>query len=122
FRRGCTVLSLGALRLSSTCMAAAGRSVISSRTTGCAGGSRTAPAPRSSRSATGSRPRDPGRPPFAAPPPPPAGEAPGAVAVAGDSAGGTLAALACLRLRDEYPAALPRLQALLCANPDLTGD
>ena len=50
------------------------------------------------------------------------GEAPGAVAVAGDSAGGTLAALACLRLRDEYPAALPRLQALLCANTDLTGD
>jgi acetyl esterase len=49
------------------------------------------------------------------------GEAPSAVAVAGDSAGGTLAALACLRLRDEYPAALPRLQALLYANTDLTG-
>jgi acetyl esterase len=49
------------------------------------------------------------------------GEAPGAVAVAGDSAGGTLAALACLRLRDEDPAALPSLQALLCANTDLTG-
>jgi acetyl esterase len=43
------------------------------------------------------------------------------VAVAGDSAGGTLAALACLRLRDECPAALPRLQALLYANTDLTG-
>ena len=50
------------------------------------------------------------------------GEAPSAVAVAGDSAGGTLAALACLRLRDEYPAALPRLQALLYANTDLAGD
>lgn len=49
------------------------------------------------------------------------GEVPSAVAVAGDSAGGTLAALACLRLRDEYPAALPRLQALLYANTDLTG-
>ena len=49
------------------------------------------------------------------------GEAPSAVAVAGDSAGGTLAALACLRLRDEYPAALPCLQALLYANTDLTG-
>ena len=47
--------------------------------------------------------------------------APSAVAVAGDSAGGTLAALACLRLRDEYPAALPRLQVLLYANTDLTG-
>ena len=49
------------------------------------------------------------------------GEAPSVVAVAGDSAGGTLAALACLRLRDEYPAALPRLQVLLYANTDLTG-
>ena len=49
------------------------------------------------------------------------GEAPSAVAVAGDSAGGTLAALACLRLRDECPAALPRLQALLYASTDLTG-
>jgi acetyl esterase len=46
---------------------------------------------------------------------------PSAVAVAGDSAGGTLDALACLRLRDEYPAALPCLQALLYANTDLTG-
>jgi acetyl esterase len=49
------------------------------------------------------------------------GEAPSAVAVAGDSAGGTLAALACLRLREEYPAALPGLQALIYANTDLTG-
>ena len=49
------------------------------------------------------------------------GEAPAAVAVAGDSAGGTLAALACLRLRDEHPAALPGLQVLLYANTDLTG-
>ena len=53
--------------------------------------------------------------------PPELGEAPDAVAVAGDSAGGTLAALACLRLRDEHPAALPDLQALLYANTDLTG-
>ena len=53
--------------------------------------------------------------------PPELGEMPGAVAVAGDSAGGTLAALACLRLRDEYPAALPDLQVLLYANTDLTG-
>jgi acetyl esterase len=48
-------------------------------------------------------------------------ETPRAVAVAGDSAGGTLAALACLRLRDEDPAALPDLQVLLYANTDLTG-
>jgi acetyl esterase len=53
--------------------------------------------------------------------PPELGELPGAVAVAGDSAGGTLAALACLRLRDEYPAAVPDLQVLLYANTDLTG-
>jgi acetyl esterase len=45
----------------------------------------------------------------------------GTVAVAGDSAGGTVAALACLRIRDEDPAALPAVQALLCANTDLTG-
>ncbi|HEY6746620.1 MAG TPA: alpha/beta hydrolase [Mycobacteriales bacterium] len=45
----------------------------------------------------------------------------GAVAVAGDSAGGTLATLACLRLRSERPAALPDLQVLLYANTDLTG-
>jgi acetyl esterase len=49
------------------------------------------------------------------------GPAPTAVAVAGDSAGGTLAALGCLRLRDEYPPALPDLQVLLYANTDLTG-
>ena len=48
-------------------------------------------------------------------------EAPSAVAIAGDSAGGTLAALACLRLRDECPEALPDLQVLLYANTDLTG-
>jgi acetyl esterase len=45
----------------------------------------------------------------------------GMVAVAGDSAGGTLAALACLRLRDERPEALPDLQVLLYSNTDLTG-
>jgi acetyl esterase len=45
----------------------------------------------------------------------------GVVAVGGDSAGGTLAALACLRLRAEEPAALPDLQVLLYANTDLTG-
>jgi acetyl esterase len=49
------------------------------------------------------------------------GESPSAVAVAGDSAGGTLAALACLRLRDQHPEALPDLQVLLYANTDLTG-
>ncbi len=47
------------------------------------------------------------------------GQTPGAVAVAG--AGGTLAALVCLRLRDEHPEALPDLQALIYANTDLTG-
>jgi acetyl esterase len=46
----------------------------------------------------------------------------GAVAVAGDSAGGTLAALACLRLRDEHPRALPDLQVLIYPNTNLTGD
>lgn len=45
-----------------------------------------------------------------------------ALAVCGDSAGGTLAALACLRLRDQDPRALPALQVLLYANTDLTGD
>jgi acetyl esterase len=49
------------------------------------------------------------------------GQVPTAVAVAGDSAGGTLAALGCLRLRDEDPSALPDLQVLLYANTDLTG-
>jgi acetyl esterase len=47
------------------------------------------------------------------------GELTGAVAVAGDSAGGTLATLACLRLRDAEPSALPELQVLLYANTDL---
>ena len=45
----------------------------------------------------------------------------GKVTVGGDSAGGTLATLACLRLRDEDPRALPGLQVLLYANTDLTG-
>ncbi|HMH91730.1 MAG TPA: alpha/beta hydrolase [Streptosporangiaceae bacterium] len=42
-----------------------------------------------------------------------------AVAVAGDSAGGTLAALACLRLRGEAPEAAPAVQLLAYANTDL---
>jgi len=46
---------------------------------------------------------------WAASGPPELGPAPGAVAAAGHSAGGTLAALACLRLREEDPAALPDL-------------
>jgi acetyl esterase len=45
--------------------------------------------------------------------------APTAVAIAGDSAGGTIAALACARLREEA-AALPALQVLLYANTDLS--
>jgi acetyl esterase len=45
----------------------------------------------------------------------------GVVAVAGDSAGGLLAALSCLRVRDESPVALPALQVLLNANTDLSG-
>lgn len=49
------------------------------------------------------------------------GFTPTEVAVGGDSAGGLLAALACLRLRDEHPAALPALQVLVYANTDLTG-
>ena len=48
------------------------------------------------------------------------GPAPAAVAIVGDSAGGTIAALACVRLRDEAAAALPALQALLYANTDLS--
>ncbi|MEU4545952.1 alpha/beta hydrolase [Nonomuraea dietziae] len=41
------------------------------------------------------------------------------VAVAGDSSGGYLATMACLRLRDEG-CAMPALQVLLCPNTDLT--
>lgn len=48
------------------------------------------------------------------------GGMPSAVAVAGDSAGGTLAALACLHLRETHPEALPDLQVLIYANTDLT--
>jgi acetyl esterase len=46
----------------------------------------------------------------------------GSVAIAGDSAGGTLATLACLRLRDTHPDALPALQLLIYPNTDLAGD
>ena len=53
---------------------------------------------------------------------PPELEHSGALAVAGDSAGGTLAALSCLRLRDEHRDALPDLQVLIYANTDLTGN
>lgn len=45
---------------------------------------------------------------------------PGSVAIMGDSAGGTIAALTCLRLRDEAPDALPTAQVLVYANTDLT--
>ncbi len=48
------------------------------------------------------------------------GSAPTALAVAGDSAGGTLAALACVRTRDEAPDASPDVQVLIYANTDLT--
>ncbi|WP_326823839.1 alpha/beta hydrolase [Streptosporangium sp. NBC_01756] len=41
------------------------------------------------------------------------------VAVAGDSAGGYLATMACLRLRDEG-GPLPAVQILICPNTDLT--
>ena len=44
---------------------------------------------------------------------------PGAIAIAGDSAGGTTAALACLRLRETAPVLLPSLQVLIYANTDL---
>jgi len=44
---------------------------------------------------------------------------PGALGIAGDSAGGTIAALACLRVRDEAPEASPALQVLIYANTDL---
>jgi acetyl esterase len=42
------------------------------------------------------------------------------VAIGGDSAGGCLAALACLRLRDEHRP-MPTAQILICPNTDLTG-
>ena len=45
----------------------------------------------------------------------------GAVAVGGDSAGGTLATLACHRLRERHSQAMPALQVLLYPNTDLTG-
>jgi acetyl esterase len=44
------------------------------------------------------------------------------IAVCGDSAGGALATLACLRLRDRDPAALPAAQILLSPNTDLAAD
>jgi acetyl esterase len=43
-----------------------------------------------------------------------------AVAIAGDSAGGTTATLACIRRRDEAPDAMPALQVLIYANTDLS--
>jgi acetyl esterase len=52
--------------------------------------------------------------------PPELGFVPRAVAIAGDSAGGTTAALACVRLRDESRDALPDLQLLIYANTDLS--
>ena len=45
---------------------------------------------------------------------------PGSVAIMGDSVGGTIAALTCLRLRDEAPDAQPTAQVLVYANTDLT--
>ncbi len=45
---------------------------------------------------------------------------PPAVAIAGDSAGGTIGALACIRARDEAPEVAPALQVLIYANTDLT--
>jgi acetyl esterase/lipase len=47
---------------------------------------------------------------------------PARLAVSGDSAGGTLATLACLRLRDEAPGALPDAQVLFSPNADLAAD
>jgi acetyl esterase len=58
---------------------------------------------------------------IAAADPPALGAMSGVVAVAGDSAGGLLAALSCLRARDEHRVALPALQVLLNANTDLSG-
>lgn len=48
------------------------------------------------------------------------GPRPPGVVVCGDSAGGTLATLACLRLRDEAPDALPDQQVLVYPNADLS--
>ncbi len=48
------------------------------------------------------------------------GEAPTALAIAGDSAGGTTATLACVRVRDEAPDAAPDIQLLIYANTDLS--
>jgi acetyl esterase len=45
--------------------------------------------------------------------------APGPAGIAGDSAGGTIATLACVRVRDETPEALPGVQVLIYANTDL---
>lgn len=45
---------------------------------------------------------------------------PSAIAIAGDSAGGTIAALGCLLARDQAPEATPTLQVLIYANTDLT--
>lgn len=42
--------------------------------------------------------------------------------IAGDSAGGAVAALALQRLRDDHPPALPDAQILLCPNTDLAAD
>ena len=50
------------------------------------------------------------------------GSRPPLVAVMGDSAGGTLAALACLRARDEDPSRMPDLQILVYANTDLADE
>jgi acetyl esterase len=52
--------------------------------------------------------------------PPELGPPPLAVGIAGDSAGGTVATLACLRARDESPELTPAVQALIYANTDLT--
>jgi acetyl esterase len=57
---------------------------------------------------------------WAVSPPPGLGPSPTAVGIAGDSAGGAVAALACLRARDESPQASPAVQALIYANTDLT--
>ncbi len=52
--------------------------------------------------------------------PPELGGTSGVVAIAGDSAGGTTAVLACLQVRDNVPNALPDLQVLIYANTDLS--